>query len=515
MKQAIIYARVSTKEQQKEGFSIPSQVKLLTDYADKKGISIVKEFSESETAKKIGRKEFTNLIEFLKTNKQVRIVLVEKTDRLTRNFNDYVLIDQLINELDIEVHLVKEGEVLSKQSKSHSKLIHSIKVAIAKNFIDNLSEETSKGMIEKAAQGHYPSKAPYGYKNVTQTKSIVINETQAYFVKRVFELYSTGYYSLKTLADELFEQGLIFRPSQPKVRTTELHRILTNKFYTGYFTFKDISRIGHHPPIVSFDLFKTVQSQLKRHNKPRYSTHKFPYSNLIVCYHTGKSLTADQKKGKYTYYKAPGSPEKHIREELIEEQLTETVKEIMVPDFLYKWISDGLKQLNDMRDVQVSEDINHLTNEIKRTNSKLSALYDDKLEGLIDEAFYKHKARELRDRQYELEAKLSNLTRVSYENVEMAMQILDFAKDAHKYFTSIEKFEQAKFIKTISSNCYLKDGQVHLELKKPFQLLVNYAKKKNGTPNEIRTRVASVKGKCPRPLDDGGKSVKARPSGTS
>ncbi|MDX1921429.1 MAG: hypothetical protein SFU25_11940 [Candidatus Caenarcaniphilales bacterium] len=162
---------------------------------------------------------------------------------------------------------------------------------------------------------------------------------------------------------------------------------------------------------------KNVQSQLKRHNKPRYTTHKFPYSNLIVCDHTRKSLTADQKKGKYIYYKAPGGPEKYIREEIIEEQFTEIIKEIAVPDFLYKWISDGLKQLNDMRGVQVSEDMNNLTNEIKRVNNKLSSLYDDKLEGLIDEAFYKHKARELRDRQYELEAKLSNLTRVSYENV--------------------------------------------------------------------------------------------------
>ncbi len=504
MNQAVIYARVSTKEQQKEGFSIPSQIKLLKDYAEKKCLTITKEFTESETAKKIGRKEFNGLIDYLKTNKQVKIILVEKTDRLTRNFNDYVLIDQLINDLDIEVHLVKEGEVLSKQAKSHTKLIHSIKVALAKNFIDNLSEETAKGMIEKASQGHYPSKAPYGYRNIPQKKTIELNESQAPYVKKAFELYSTGYYSLKTLATELLEQRFVFRPSQPKARHTEIYRILTNKFYTGYFTFKDISRIGHHPPIISFDLFKNVQSQLKRHNKPRYTTHKFAYSNLIVCHHTGKSLTGEEKKGKYIYYKAPNSPEKHLREEVIQEQLTEIVKGIVIPENLYSWISNAIKEANGLRDVQVAEDIGNLTSEIKRINTKLSTLYDDKLEGVIDEKFYKNKARELRDKQYELEARLSNLTRVSFENVEMAIQLLDFAKDAYKFFSSIEKFEQAKFIKTISSNCFVKDGQVHLELKKPFLLLSKYAKMKDGTPNEIRTRVASVKGKCPRPLDDGG-----------
>ncbi|MDX1921430.1 MAG: recombinase family protein [Candidatus Caenarcaniphilales bacterium] len=113
------------------------------------------------------------------------------------------------------------------------------------------------------ARTFHPSKAPYGYKSITQNKSIVVNEIQAFYVKRAFELYSTGYYSLKTLASELFEEGLVFRLSQPKVRTTELHRILTNKFYTGYFTFKEISRIGHHPPIVSFELFKKCSITVK------------------------------------------------------------------------------------------------------------------------------------------------------------------------------------------------------------------------------------------------------------
>jgi site-specific DNA recombinase len=44
--------------------------------------------------------------------------------------------------------------------------MHGIKVLMAKNYIDNLSEETKKGMLEKAEQGIYPSYAPLGYVNV-------------------------------------------------------------------------------------------------------------------------------------------------------------------------------------------------------------------------------------------------------------------------------------------------------------------------------------------------------------
>ena len=73
-------------------------------------------------------------------------MLVEKTDRLYRNLKDWITLD----ELDIEVHLVKEGVVLSRESRSSEKFMHGIKVLMAKNYIDNLSEETRKGMTEKA-----------------------------------------------------------------------------------------------------------------------------------------------------------------------------------------------------------------------------------------------------------------------------------------------------------------------------------------------------------------------------
>ncbi len=71
------------------------------------------------------------------------ILLVEKTGRLTRNFKDCVAVDELINAKGLEVHLVKEGEVLGAKAKSHTKLIHGIKVVLAKNYISS-SENSSK-----------------------------------------------------------------------------------------------------------------------------------------------------------------------------------------------------------------------------------------------------------------------------------------------------------------------------------------------------------------------------------
>ena len=70
-----------------------------------------------------------------------------------------------MDELDLEIHFVKENVVVSQDSRSSEKFMHGIKVLMAKNFIDNLSEETKKGMLEKAEQSIYPSFAPIGYKN--------------------------------------------------------------------------------------------------------------------------------------------------------------------------------------------------------------------------------------------------------------------------------------------------------------------------------------------------------------
>jgi site-specific DNA recombinase len=143
---AVLYARVSSKEQEKEGFSIPAQLKLLRDYAQSEGIRVVEEYVAVETAKQAGRTSFGNMVDYLRQRPEARIILVEKTDRLYRNLKDWVTLD----ELDLEIHFAKENVVLSADSRSSEKFLHGIKVLMAKNYIDNLSEETRKGMTERA-----------------------------------------------------------------------------------------------------------------------------------------------------------------------------------------------------------------------------------------------------------------------------------------------------------------------------------------------------------------------------
>ena len=191
-KNVVIYARVSSREQEREGFSIPAQLKLLREYALKNGFNVIEEYSDAETAKKAGRTNYNRMLNFLKSNPTTRTILVEKTDRLYRNFKDYVTLE----DYDLEIHLVKEGSIISKNSKSHDKFIHGIKVLMAKNYIDNLSEEISKGLHEGLEQGFWPFKPPYGYKRGDK-KALCFDNKNVIFVRKAFELFSTVKYSLR------------------------------------------------------------------------------------------------------------------------------------------------------------------------------------------------------------------------------------------------------------------------------------------------------------------------------
>ena len=160
----VLYARVSSKEQREEGYSIEAQLRLLRDYALKQGFIIAEEFIDIESASKSGRTGFNAMLAHLRKHPACRVILVEKTDRLYRNLKDYATLD--VKEWDLTIHLVKEGEVLSPDSKSSQQFVHGIKVLMARNYSLNLGEETIKGMTEKARAGIYPSYAPVGYRNV-------------------------------------------------------------------------------------------------------------------------------------------------------------------------------------------------------------------------------------------------------------------------------------------------------------------------------------------------------------
>src|SRR5579872_4567530 len=250
MQSAVIYARVSSREQEREGYSIPAQRKLLNEYARVRGFRVQQEFIDVESAKNPGRKEFGKMLRLLASDPECRTVLVEKTDRLYRNRTDSIAFEELIENRNVEVHLVKEGRVIAKDSRSQDKFMHDIHVAVAKHYSENLREEVKKGMREKAEQGLYPGRAPFGYKNNSATRSIEVHPEKAPILKRIFELYASGNHSLMTLRKAIYaETGL-------KINRSYLEVVLKNPFYIGRFIWRGVEYKGTHLPLVSLEIFQ-------------------------------------------------------------------------------------------------------------------------------------------------------------------------------------------------------------------------------------------------------------------
>jgi site-specific DNA recombinase len=291
-----LYARVSSREQEQEGFSIPAQLRLLREYAFKNGFTIVEEFIDIETAKTTGRKQFDRLVQSLGHRRTCRTVLVEKTDRLYRNFRDAVTLE----DLDVEVHLVKEGQIISKDAKSQAKLIHGMQLVLARNYIENLREEVKKGMREKADQGIYPGRAPFGYKNNKADRTIELHPEHAVVAQRIFELYGSGQYSLLEL------RAAIRRETGKSLVKSYLHTMLKNPFYIGNFVWGGKTYVGTHDRLITSDSFGQAQDVLSGRNKRKCRKHDFAFRGMLTCAADNCSMTAEVQKGKYIYYRCSG-----------------------------------------------------------------------------------------------------------------------------------------------------------------------------------------------------------------
>ena len=468
---AVIYARVSSKEQADEGFSIPSQLKLLREYAADHDLDVAQEFVDVETAKRAGRQAFSEMVDFLKRRRRTcRVLLVEKTDRLYRNLRDYVTLD----ELDLEVHFVKEGFVLSDGSRSMEKFMHGIKVLMAKQYVDNLSEEASKGMREKAEQGTWPSFAPIGYVNMSvgEKRGIVLDPERAGLIQRMFELYAEGNCSLSEVRSWAVAEGLTTSRGGPPSKST-VQRILTNPFYMGLFEWNGKTYEGDHPPLVSADLFARTQAAFRSGNHPiEEGKRSFAYTGLIKCARCGCSITAGVHKGHYVYYRCTAARgdcrPRLIREDRLEGLLGNLVQRIHIDDETIEWVVEALKASHADKKEYHEEQIARLEGELGRLRGRMDAAYEDKLGGRIGEDFWERKRREYQARQAEIMRCLEQHQKANTFYFDAGARVLRLAQKAYDLWLAQPQTEKRKLLDVLLLNCTFDGEDLGATYRKPF-----------------------------------------------
>ena len=102
----IILSRVSTEEQKEANNSLPAQTFRLRKYAQERGLKIYKEFEFDESAYKIKREEFSEVMEELKTAPEKMAILCDKVDRLIKELK--LTPEQIIKTIEESQRLINE-----------------------------------------------------------------------------------------------------------------------------------------------------------------------------------------------------------------------------------------------------------------------------------------------------------------------------------------------------------------------------------------------------------------------
>lgn len=475
----VIYARVSSKEQEETGYSLPAQEKLLKEYALRKGFEIAKIFSVSESASgKHQRKVFAEMLDYVRKN-NIKIIVCEKVDRLTRNLRDGVKINEWMNEdPEREIHFVKEGCVLTRDSRSHEKFIWNIKVSVAQFYTDNLSEEVKKGQMEKIRQGWLPTKPPLGYKTVGEKghKIHVIDEEKAPLIRKMFELYATGNYSLKKLVQIMYEEGLRTR-SGNKLCKSRLAKLLSDPFYYGGIRWNGQIYQGKQEPLISKELFERVQMILKRKATPKYRKHFPLFRGLIKCDECGGLITWETHKGHWyghcNHYRNC-SQKAWVRQEKIEEQLLPYFEKITIRNpRIAEWIKKALKESHQDEIEYHNKAIEELNRRYEQIQRRLNILYDDKLDGKITSDFYEQKFNQYTQEKEEIVVSIEKHSRAQTEYFELGVNILELSQKAKEIYQKATIEQKRTLLGLVFSSLRLNEGKLKVSFSKPFEILAN------------------------------------------
>src|SRR5687768_11825744 len=151
---AVIYTRVSTKEQADTNQSLETQKKYCMEYALKSGLNVLAFFGGTyESAKTDERNEFNRMIRFSRNQKEgVSHILVYSLDRFSRTGDNAIFISSELKKQGISIVSVTQPIDVS----THSGILQqNIQFIFSKYDNDLRKEKCMAGMKEKLLRGEW------------------------------------------------------------------------------------------------------------------------------------------------------------------------------------------------------------------------------------------------------------------------------------------------------------------------------------------------------------------------
>ena len=324
-----LYARVSTTKQAERDLSIPDQLRQMREWCQRNGCSISKEYIEAgASATDDKRPVFQQMIaDATMKPTPFEAVIVHSLSRFFRDMIEFAMYERRLSKAGVKVVSITQQTSDDPAGEMARRMFSMFDEYQSKEN----GKHTLRAMKENARQGYFNgSRSSYGFKledaglvaGKGQKKRIVIDDTEAAVVRRVFDIYLNGFngeeMGSKQIAAQFNARGQTLRGA--KWTRTRVHNMLSDTAYMGEYVFnkKQVKTRSSKPesewvrvaidPIVSPEVFRAVAA--KRHQRsPEVTPARIVNSptlltGLLRCANCGAGMTlATGKGGRYRYYK--------------------------------------------------------------------------------------------------------------------------------------------------------------------------------------------------------------------
>jgi len=463
-----IYTRKSTDTEDRQVRSISDQLAELKELARKENIDIVDVFVEKQTAKTPGRPVFNEMLQRIENN-EASGILAWHPDRLARNSVDG---GKIIYLLDIGKITELKFPTFWCDTTPQGKFMLSIAFSQSKYYVDNLSENIKRGHRNKVKDGIWPQNAPLGYLNV-KGGGIIPNPELSPLIKKAFEAYATGNFTLRQIRDKFNALGLKGK-SEKELSVSNYQKLLKNQIFVGLIKYNGEIYEGKHEPIITKKLFDSVAEVMNRKSKPKGKGLKdYLYRGFFHCGECGCFITTETQKG-HNYLRCTKRKnlcnQKYVREEIITSQIEKEIKKVSLsPDWLEWMIDENRKdQSSEIKSGELF--VNKIEADISLLDSKIEKLMIAYLENALSLEEYREMKNIIMNEKQLLKEKLSASLQKANNRFELTEKFLKFNMELANDRTNEEKIN---LFKKVGSNFKIIDRTLLFEPNSLWRTLLD------------------------------------------
>ena len=442
MKRAFGYIRVSTVGQAEEGFSLDHQKEAIKDYCKTRSLQLIHVFvDEGRSGRTVNRPEFQEMLKQIK-ERGIDSVVIYKIDRFARNVTDFSRIWNEFKAKNINLISILEGDL-----SNGSSLVPNIFASVAQWESEVNGQRTKDALMEKFRSGWQPTRPPCGYKSMGgegERKYCEIDSYAGPIIKQMFELYSTGQYSMMTLQDWLKDKNIISK-NGTIISFSRINTILNDPFYYGLIRWHGESKMGKHTPLINKQLFDTVQYILGKHRHFLVRERKYDFLLRGFVYCTcGMRLVGDyslirssQKKLGYYHCQKRYSrdcKQKYIQSKELEKQVEENVRKMefsdefiaLVKQKAEEYLSDGKQNDQSAKQALINQRIG-----LENRRNKLEDLLIDES---MDKETYKRKHDEISHQIDNIQTQLDEAEQENKLDMPLVDEVLNLTRNIYSTY---------------------------------------------------------------------------------